>query len=139
MPSLNTLPLDALEQAFHRVVGQYGAQVNEGIRNGHVKLEDGLPWFEVDGRFTTESAAQFVQDLATEMNLRVLFNRLESYASSAVVYGVFDMDPKAIVPHQPVPALSNDPDAREFMEDYGDAVLQQPSAATDAPGKRPKP
>lgn len=126
--TLNTKNMVELKEAFDQVVAKWNVDVEYGIGDGHVKLEDGLPWLEVYGKFTKKTAKEFIQELADALNIKMLFNRLEMYGGDdkATLYGVFDLHPDKIDElgkTAPIPAYSDDPDAKEFMEDYGTEIL----------------
>lgn len=126
--TLNTKNMVELKEAFDQVVAKWNVEVEYGIGDGHVKLEDGLPWLEVYGKFTKKTAKEFIQDLADALNIKMLFNRLEMYGGNdkATLYGVFDLHPDKIDElgkTSPIPAYSDDPDAKEFMEDYGTEIF----------------
>ncbi len=120
----NTLSYKELHAAFERVVLRYDGGVYHGLTSKGPKLEDGLPWFEVEfaGKRSTRLAKEFAQELAREMNVRVLFNRIEGETGSWSVLGCFDFDPDCLKTAQ-VPAYSRTEDAAEFMEDYGTPFL----------------
>lgn len=127
MGAINTKNIVELQQAFNQVITEWKEHkhnplvVESGIEEYDVHLEDGLPWIEIQGEFDKKTAKALIQDLANAMNICVLFNRLESWSDSEVVYGVMDISPETLRENQHaiVPANSDDPDAKEFMEDYG--------------------
>lgn len=116
---MNTQNLSELETSFKLIVNKYNAEIFDGIEQGHVKREDGLPWFEVYGKFTRTSVKNFIQDLADAMDIKVLFNRSEWSGEGTSIYGVFDINPDIENTNQALPPYSELPDAVEFMEDYG--------------------
>lgn len=122
MPAINTKNVVELEKAFNTVMSKWNLNVYSGIENGRLKLEDGLPWFEVYGTLPKSKAKEVVQDLANELNIKVLFNRAESRSGELTICGVFDVDPKVLSEKGmefPLPAYSDDTEYAEFMEDYG--------------------
>ena len=129
----NTLSYKGLCEAFERVVDEYGGGVHHGLFYSGPKLEDGLPWFEVEFacKMSTAWAKKFCQALARAMNVRVLFNRVEGKTGDWSVLGCFDFDPDCLHDAQ-VPAYSRTEDGAEFMEDYGTPFLP------NAPMKKPK-
>lgn len=129
----NTLSYKKLCEAFEQVVDEYGGGVRDGLFHSGPKLEDGLPWFEVEFacKMSTSWAKAFCQALARAMNVRVLFNRVEGRTGDWAVLGCFDFDPDCLRDAQ-VPAYSRTEDGAEFMEDYGTPFLP------NAPVKKPK-
>lgn len=126
MSATNTKNIVELEAAFNKVMSKWNLGVYSGIVGGDVKLEDSLPWFEVYGELPKSKAKQIVQDLANEMNIKVLLNRYEVRSKELTIYGVFDINNdflKANGPSVPLPALSDDPDSAEYMADYGDTFV----------------
>jgi hypothetical protein len=126
MGQINTQNIVELQDSFNQVVSQWKAQgaishVEYGISNHDVKLEDGLPWIEIEGKFTKTSAKKLIKELAEQMNIGVLFNRLESWSDCDTLYGVMDIHPDILRDNKDmaVPSYSSDPDTAEFMEDYG--------------------
>lgn len=125
-PGMNTLTMPELEDAFSRIVAANNGQVYKGIGNGHIGLEDSLPWFEIvfDGKGSVKKAKGFCQQLADEMNVRILFNRIESDLKEFTLHGVMDIDYEEVEKGcTVVPALSRDGDWAEFMEDYGTPIM----------------
>jgi hypothetical protein len=121
-PGLNTLNMQQLEEAFNRVVAANNGEVFDGIGNGHIDLEDSLPWFEIyfKEKASATKAKKFCQQLADEMNIRILFNRIEGGLKEFSVFGVMDIDYEEVEKGcDIVPALSRDGEWAEFMEDYG--------------------
>lgn len=116
---LNTLNMPELESAFKSVCVRHKVSSAEGIKDGHVKREDGLAWFELCGKFSKAASKDIVQDLADALNTRVIFNRYESDLADSMVCGVMDFNPAPIDSMAPVPAHSEDAGVAEFMEDYG--------------------
>lgn len=129
----NTLSYKKLCEAFEQVVDEYGGSVHHGLFHSGPKLEDGLPWFEVEFacKMSTTWAKEFCQALARAMNVRVLFNRVEGKTGDWAVLGCFDFDPDCLR-HAQVPAYSRTEDGAEFMEDYGTPFLP------NAPVRKPK-
>ena len=129
----NTLSYKKLCEAFEQVVDEYGGSVRHGLFHSGPKLEDGLPWFEVEFacKMSTTWAKEFCQALARAMNVRVLFNRVEGKTGDWAVLGCFDFDPDCLR-HAQVPAYSRTEDGAEFMEDYGTPFLP------NAPVRKPK-
>lgn len=129
----NTLSYKKLCEAFEQVVDEYGGSVRHGLFHSGPKLEDGLPWFEVEFacKMSTTWAKEFCQALARAMNVRVLFNRVEGRTGDWAVLGCFDFDPDCLR-HAQVPAYSRTEDGAEFMEDYGTPFLP------NAPVRKPK-
>lgn len=126
MSAKNTKNIVELEAAFNKVMSKWNLGVYSGIVGGDVKLEDSLPWFEVYGELPKSKAKQIVQDLANEMNIKVLLNRYEVRSKELTIYGVFDINNdflEANGPSVPLPALSDDPDSAEYMADYGDPFV----------------
>jgi hypothetical protein len=125
-PGMNTLTMPELEDAFSRIVAAKNGQVYKGIGNGRIGLEDSLPWFEIvfDEKGSVKKAKDFCQQLADEMNVRILFNRIESDTKEFTLYGVMDIDYEEVEKGcTVVPALSRDGDWAEFMEDYGTPIM----------------
>lgn len=125
-PGMNTLTMPELEDAFSRIVAANNGQVYKGIGNGHIGLEDSLPWFEIvfDQKGSVKKAKQFCQQLADEMNVRILFNRIEADTKEFTLYGVMDIDYEEVEKGCTiVPALSRDGEWAEFMEDYGTPIM----------------
>jgi hypothetical protein len=128
--TLNTKNIVELQQAFNQVITDWKENkhnplvVESGIEEYDVHLEDGLPWIEIQGEFNKSSAKALIQDLADAMNICVLFNRLEAWSDTDVLYGVMDISPEKLREDHTtaVPAYADDPDAKEFMEDYGKAI-----------------
>lgn len=119
---INTKNIVELEQAFNRVMSKWNLGVYCGIVGSRLKLEDSLPWFQVYGQLPKPKAKEIVQDLANELNIKVLLNRSESRSGELTVYGVFDVNPNVLDElgvSAPLPAFSDDPEVAEFMEDYG--------------------
>lgn len=132
----NTLGYKELHAAFERVVERFKGTVVDGLTTTGPKLEDGLPWFEVQfsGKKSGPLAKEFAQALAHEMNVRVLLNRAESGGGGVwAALGCFDFDPE-FLDSERVPAYSSTSDAAEFMDDYGKPFL--PSAPVE--GKKVK-
>jgi hypothetical protein len=122
MTEINTKNIVELEQAFNRVMSKWNLGVLNGIVGSRLKLEDGLPWFEVYGNLAKSKAKEVVQDLANEMNIKVLLNRSESRSGELTIYGAFDVNPNVLDEQGAgvaLPAYSDDPDAAEHMADYG--------------------
>lgn len=122
MSEINTKNIVELEEAFYRVMSKWNLGVLNGIVGSRLKLEDSLPWFEVYGQLPKAKAKDIVQDLATEMNIKVLLNRSESRSGELTVCGVFDVNPEFLDEFGndvPLPAYSDNPDTAEFMADYG--------------------
>lgn len=125
-PGLNTLNMEQLEEAFTRVVSLNNGQVYDGIFNGHINLEDSLPWFEIyfEEKSSLKKAKEFCQQLSDEMNIRILFNRIQGNTKELTVYGVMDIDYEEVAKGcDIVPALSRDGEWAEFMEDYGTEIF----------------
>jgi hypothetical protein len=125
-PGMNTLNMKQLEEAFTRVVASNNGTIYDGIVNGHIKLEDSLPWFEIhfDEKSSIKKAKKFCQELSDEMNIRILFNRIEGHLKEFSVFGVMDIDYEEVKKGcNIVPALSKDGDWADFMEDYGTPIL----------------
>lgn len=126
MLATNTKNIVELEAAFNKVMSKWNLGVYSGIVGGDVKLEDSLPWFEVYGAIKKSNVKQVIQDLANEMNIKVLLNRYEVRSDEVTIYGVFDINNDfldANGPTVPLPALSDDPDSAEYMADYGDTFV----------------
>ncbi len=126
MSTTNTKNIVELEAAFNKVMSKWNLGVYSGIVASRIKLEDSLPWFEVYGELPKSNAKKIVQDLANEMNIKILLNRYEVRSGELTIYGVFDIDNNVLDaqgPTVPLPALSNDPDSAEYMEDYGDPFV----------------
>lgn len=126
MSEINTKNIVELEQAFNRVMSKWNLGVYSGIVGSRLKLEDSLPWFEVYGQLPKAKAKEIVQDLATELNIKVLLNRSESRSGELTVCGVFDVNPEFLDEFGadvPLPAYSDNPDTAEFMADYGKIFL----------------
>lgn len=126
MTTINTKNITELQAAFDRVLANWNLSVMDGIVNCQIKLEDGLPWFTLFGDLPKSAAKKITQDLANELNIRVLLNRSEKRPNELTVYGVLDIDYNVLKeqgPGVPLPALSNDPDAADFMADYGKPFL----------------
>jgi hypothetical protein len=122
MSEINTKNIVELEQAFNRVMSKWNLVVLDGIVGSRLKLEDGLPWFEVYGSLAKVKAKEVVQDLANEMNIKVLLNRSESRSGELTIYGAFDVNPNVLDEQGAgvaLPAYSDDTDAAEHMADYG--------------------
>ena len=68
-----------------------------------------------------------VSKILYEMNINIVFNRLESdIKDKSTLYAILDISPAFVFSQNkidPVPANSDDPDAKEFMEDYGSFIL----------------
>lgn len=125
-PGLNTLNIKQLEEAFARVVSLNNGQVYDGIFNGHINLEDSLPCFEIyfEEKSSLKKAKEFCQQLSDEMNIRILFNRIQGNTKEFTVYGVMDIDYEEVAKGcDIVPALSRDGEWAEFMEDYGTEIF----------------
>jgi hypothetical protein len=123
---LNTKTLLELEIAQNATITKFNLKksfCNDGINNGDLNLEDGLPWLEIEGKFSKAISKQFVQELADAMNIRVLYNRMSSFGNGdSVLYIVLDIDTSKDYKNKSdlVPAYSYDnPEEAEFMEDYG--------------------
>lgn len=109
----NTLTIQQLESALKATAAKYGATVNEGIENGRVRHEDGLPWFEVSGgSIDFKNAEDFAQELADAMRCRILLNS----ATAEEVQGVMDFDEANPGEDGALPALE-DPEGE--VEGYG--------------------
>lgn len=122
----NTLTLLELEEAFHAVVASNKGKPCEGIKNGKIKLEDSVPWFEVyfKGKGSTKMAKDFCQQLANSMNIAIYFNRMEGESTGYTVFGAMDIDYEAVENGcNNVPALSADPDGAEYLEEFGKRIL----------------
>lgn len=123
---LNTLTLNELEKIAKEVIQANNGQSYRGlIQNGHVTLEDSLPWIEVSfkGKGSVKKAKEFCQLLADKMNIRVLFNRVEASDDEYEVFGVMDIEYENITSEMVPKALSDNPDWAEFMSDYGKEIL----------------
>lgn len=122
MSAINTKNIVELETAFNQVMSKWNLSVYSGISNGRLKLEDSLPWFEVYGSLPKSKAKEVVQDLANELNIKVLLNRSESRSGELTIYGVLDVHPDVLSENGsecPLPAYSDDSEVAEFMKDYG--------------------
>ncbi len=125
-PGMNTLTLAELEEAFNRVVSANNGEVYSGIYNGHINLEDSLPWIEIvfKEKASVKKAKAFCQQLADEMNIRILFNRIQGSLKEFTLFAVMDIDYEEVEKGcTVVPALSRDGDWEEFMEGYGTPIL----------------
>ena len=125
---MNNKNIIELEEIFHNIVKKHNLEIHcGGINNGQIFLEDGLPWVEFYGSFTKVSAKKFLQELSNEMHINIVFNRLESdIKDKSTLYAILDISPTFVFSQNkidPVPANSDDPDAKEFMEDYGSFIL----------------
>ena len=123
---INTKTFIQLEDAQNATIEKFNLNFSTGIKNGHVDLEDGLPWLEVNGKINKTIAKQFAQELADTMNIRILYNRLEADSiDDACLHLVMDFSPDAgkFAKDEAIPANSTDPDAAEFMEDYGREIF----------------
>ena len=125
---MNNKNIIELEEIFHNIVNKHNLEIHcGGINNGKIFLEDGLPWVELYGSFDKVSAKSFLQELSNEMNINIIFNRLESdIKDKSTLYAILDISPAFVFSQNkidPVPANSADPDAKEFMEDYGSFIL----------------
>lgn len=125
---MNTKSLLEMEADLKAFLAARGLEMDRGIRGEHIDLEDGLPWLEISGEIEGKSAAEDIaQDLASALDVKVLFNRLESWGgeSRSQLHLVLDIDAQKAVedPKAPAPANLLDPDAAEFMEDYGEPFL----------------
>lgn len=119
---INTKNIVELEKSFNEVVKKWELSVLTGIKDKRLKLEDSLPWFEVYGSLPKAKAKLFVQELANELNIKVLLNRVESRSGETTIYGVLDVNPEFLDEQGdsvPLPAYSDNPDTAEFMSDYG--------------------
>lgn len=129
---LNTKNIVQLEEGFKKVVKSWmskigNIEVGDGIENGRVRLEDGLPWLEVNADFSKATGIEFLQDLANELNIRMFFNRIEIYPEDTVLYGIFDLSPEDIYKEDNALVIrkygEDDPDeieaAEEFIKGYG--------------------
>lgn len=126
MSQLNTKNIIELEEAFDSVIKKWNVQVYSGIKDGNVKMEGGVPWMEVAGNFNSMSARAFIKDLATALNIRMFYTRLENYADGNVLYGAFDLNPEAIedLPKNvPIPSYANDDEKKYFIDHYGREVF----------------
>lgn len=128
MGQIYTKNIVELQNAFNQVIDKWKAEgkvahVVYGLVNHDVKLEDGLPWLEIEGTLTKAQAKKLIQELAQQMNIGVLFNRLESCTDADILYGVMDIHPDILRDNHDivVPAYTNDPEVAEFIEDYGQA------------------
>lgn len=123
---LNTKTFIQLEDAQNATIEKFGLNFSMGIKNGHIDLEDGLPWLEVTGKINKTTAKQFAQEIADSMNIRVLYNRLESFSgndSSLHLVMDFSSNAQKIPADEAIPVYSDDPDAIEFMLDYGKEIF----------------
>ncbi len=130
---MNTLNAKELEEALKRVVEKHHLRLDEGIKNGYMKLEDGLPWVELVGEMDSKKAKEIIQDLADELDIRVLFNKLrKDSGEDKLLCAVLDINDEEFynTPQNPISALSNDPDAKEFMDDYGKEFLPKSAQKT---------
>ena len=122
----NTLTLPDLEKAFHGVVANNKGKPYEGIKNGKIKLEDSVPWFEVyfKGNGSTKKAKDFCQQLSNSMNIAIYFNRMEGESTGYTVFGAMDINYESVQKGcNVVPALSIDPEWDEYLEEFGDKIL----------------
>lgn len=122
---LNTKTLSELVAAQNSVLKKHNLSLIKGISQNHIGLEDGIPWIEAEGNLTKAKAKQFAQELADAMNIRVIFNRLDNFGhGEGCVHVLLDISPDDthLVSNKSIPANSDDPDAAEFMEDYGNVI-----------------
>lgn len=121
---MNTLTIFELEEAFNRVVSANNGEIYDGIKNGQIKLEDSLPWFDISfkEKGSIKKARQLCQQLADEMNIRILFNRIECESKQFNVFGVMDIDYEEKL-CDIIPALSRDGKWADFMKSYGTPIL----------------
>ena len=101
---MNNKNIIELEEIFHNIVKKHNLEIHcGGINNGKIFLEDGLPWVEFYGSFTKVSAKKFLQELSNEMNINIVFNRLESdIKDKSTLYAILDISP-AFVFSQNIP------------------------------------
>lgn len=132
MSTINTKNIEELQTAFESVVAKYNLEAFDGIKNRQISLEDRLPWFTLYGNLEEPTAVEVVQDLANEMNIRVLLNRSEvryqENGKDLTIYGVFDIDYKVLIKNGQkaiLPAFSENPEIADFMNEYGKPFLPQ--------------
>jgi hypothetical protein len=139
---LNTLTHAQLALAFDKTILENNGVCYAGISETHIKLEDSLPWFEIDfnEKMTAKKAKDFCQKLADTMNIRIIFNRIEADMKECTVFGVMDIEYEDqeqvnLPPDTVLQALSRDGDWAEFMEDYGTPVLPTHTKKKPTPKK----
>lgn len=131
LPGLNTLSAAQLSSAFEATVQAHGGQILRGPGAAFPDLEDGIPWTEVyfQGSGSTSQGQAFAQALASAMNIRVLFNRVECDSHGWTAIAALDLDPN-YWSSDPVPAYSLTADAADFIADYGDPLMPAPTKAS---------
>lgn len=118
----NIIEIEAIQNAL---VERWGLTLSRGIFGGRINLEDGLPWLEIDGDLNKEKAQLFAQEMANEMNVRVLFNRLCIYPEDSTLYLVLDISPDVDDVNDVVPPYTTDEDEIEYINGYGQEFLPQ--------------
>lgn len=119
--SKNIVELQAL---FDEVASKWNVTVVEGIANNSFKLEDGLPWLEVEGLKNKTEAKKFLKELASTLGINMLFNRFEQ-RDVKTLCAFFDLNPDYLDENginAVLPSLSENPDSLEYMEDFGEFI-----------------
>lgn len=116
-----------LQTQFESLIEKWNLNVIHGIKNNKFKLVDSLPWLEVEGLKNTKDAKKFLKEVANELGINVMFNRFESRGSKTL-HAIFDVNPDYLNEHDGVdavlPAMSEDPDAFEYMQDFCEEMIR---------------
>lgn len=119
---------EQLEKSFKKVIEKYELKISTGLNNGYLPLEDGIPFIEVyqAKKMTVKHGKKIMQEIANEMDICVIFNRVENSYGSGTLIGFMDLDFKKFneTPKSSIPALSEDPEVLEYLteEDFGKRI-----------------
>lgn len=121
--------LKQLEIAQNSILALYSLTLETGIMPSGVAEEDGLPWLEVYGKLKIDKVNDFIQELSNTMGIMILLNDTSISRGITTITAVMDIDINNIHTDEDIiPALSLDPDAKEFMEGYGELIIPLPKS-----------
>lgn len=119
---------EQLEKSLKKVIEKYELKMFTGLNNGYLPLEDGIPFLEVyqNKKMTVKQGREIMQEIANEMGICVIFNRVENSHGCGTLKGFMDLDFNKFNenPKESIPALSEDPEVLEYLteEDFGKRI-----------------
>lgn len=112
---------EQLERSFKKVLEKYGLKIITGLDNGHLPLEDGIPYFEVyrSEEIGLREGRQIVQEMANEMDIQMFFSSVENTEFDCSLKGYMDLDFEDFrnYPGSFVSALSDIYNVVEYIEE----------------------
>lgn len=119
-----------LEESFNIVMIKHNLNVLSGIKDGYLSLEDGIPWLEVysNKNISVKKGKEIIQDLANELNIQMIFNRVENHSEGGTLMAFLDLNYETFNnnPEQIIKALTEDPEVVKYIEEEGFGKIIKP-------------